>query len=303
MSTWESSEQTNLVADGDTHVLECYGDWPTGLSDEVGLAGWTAGASNFITIKAASGHEHGGVSIDDGGSGFMMYGTTNPTINLAVPYTVIQDIELQRVGNSTLQYGTTVSDGVNSLLQRLIIRNTAYSTASTTGAIRTPSNCVLRNCSILLGGRAVDVRNPTGVSILNCTVVADDAASAYGILLDSDITIKNTAVYGFATEDVFGVPGTEANCATGDGSLTGTGAVSGLTTSDFNDYANDDLSPASGGVLVGAGADLSGLFTDDITGATRTTWDIGAYAYIASGLSVNDIIAMRRKPNTPLIAM
>lgn len=283
MSTWESSEQTNLVTDGNTHVLECYGDWPTGLSDELGLAGWTADATHFITIKSASGYEHGGVSIDSGGTGFMMYGTSNPTANIAVPYTVMQDIELQRVGNVILNYGTSPSDGANSLFQRLILRNRSYSTGSTDIAVRTPSNSVLRNTEILIGGRGVDVRNPTGVSILNCTVVADHASSAYGILLDSAITIKNTVVYGFATEDVFGTPGTEANCATGDGSLSGTGAVSGITTSDFNDYASDDLSPAAAGALIGAGTDLSGTFTDDVAGNTRSAWDIGAYEYIAAG--------------------
>ncbi len=35
----------------------------------------------------------------------------------------------------------------------------------------------------------------------------------------------------------------------------------------------------AGSSAIGAGVDLSGTFTGDITGATRVTWDIGAYLY------------------------
>jgi hypothetical protein len=40
-----------------------------------------------------------------------------------------------------------------------------------------------------------------------------------------------------------------------------------------------DARPTAGSPLIGAGQDLSAYFTTDITGATRTSWDIGAYAY------------------------
>lgn len=46
-----------------------------------------------------------------------------------------------------------------------------------------------------------------------------------------------------------------------------------------------NVRPAGGSPLNGAGQDLSAFFTTDITGATRTTWDIGAYNYTASNVA------------------
>ncbi len=60
------------------------------------------------------------------------------------------------------------------------------------------------------------------------------------------------------------------------------GQVTGTTTT-FNSAATGDFSLVAGGYAVGAGADMSGAFTTDILGNTRTVpWDIGAYKYTRS---------------------
>jgi len=65
----------------------------------------------------------------------------------------------------------------------------------------------------------------------------------------------------------------------------GAGVPSGETgqqneTSDpVVNSAAGDFTLVAGAKSIGNGADLSAVFTTDITGATRTTWDIGAYAY------------------------
>jgi len=54
----------------------------------------------------------------------------------------------------------------------------------------------------------------------------------------------------------------------------------------FEDYANNDYKLIAGGDELGTlddGEDLSGTFTDDIIGQTRTTWYIGASEYVAAG--------------------
>lgn len=62
------------------------------------------------------------------------------------------------------------------------------------------------------------------------------------------------------------------------------GAINGGATSPFTNVAGLDFSLVVGTSAIGAGADLSGVFTTDVTGATRTTpWDIGAYKYGSSG--------------------
>jgi hypothetical protein len=59
MSAWESAQQTlngDLVAGGNTAVLECYNDWTgQGLADITTIDGWTTAQANNITVRAAAG--------------------------------------------------------------------------------------------------------------------------------------------------------------------------------------------------------------------------------------------------------
>jgi len=60
------------------------------------------------------------------------------------------------------------------------------------------------------------------------------------------------------------------------------------TNSVFEDYGNDDFRLDSGGdatnlQILDDGEDLSGTFTDDIAGQTRSTWYIGASEIVAAG--------------------
>lgn len=54
----------------------------------------------------------------------------------------------------------------------------------------------------------------------------------------------------------------------------------------FVDPDNGDFRLAAGSPAIGAGTDLSASFTDDYAGATRATWDMGAYAYEEAGPDV-----------------
>lgn len=65
-------------------------------------------------------------------------------------------------------------------------------------------------------------------------------------------------------------------------------AVRSSTSYEDNGIDGDPLLngyiPTEGSPAIGSAADLSVLFTDDFTGATRTVpWDIGAYEYFSSG--------------------
>jgi hypothetical protein len=51
----------------------------------------------------------------------------------------------------------------------------------------------------------------------------------------------------------------------------------------FVDAANNDYHLLSDAIFVGIGVDLSGTFTDDIDGDTRSAWDLGADEYVAAG--------------------
>jgi hypothetical protein len=59
------------------------------------------------------------------------------------------------------------------------------------------------------------------------------------------------------------------------------GDINGGTVG-FVDAGTNDLHLTGSSDAVGAGTDLSATgFTDDFDGVTRSTWDIGAFAYVA----------------------
>ncbi|NLE07586.1 MAG: hypothetical protein GX627_03180 [Parcubacteria group bacterium] len=72
-----------------------------------------------------------------------------------------------------------------------------------------------------------------------------------------------------------------------DATAVGTTVATGLTSYGdyFEDYINKDFHLKGTGLsLFGiSGEDLSGTFTDDVDGDTRSAWDIGADEYVAGG--------------------
>ena len=71
-------------------------------------------------------------------------------------------------------------------------------------------------------------------------------------------------------------------------------------TSCFTDWANDDYHLDSGGseiTTLDDGDDLSGTFTDDIDGDTRSTWYIGADEIVAVGRTTYNTDAIEHGVN------
>lgn len=64
--------------------------------------------------------------------------------------------------------------------------------------------------------------------------------------------------------------------------------VNGASTT-FNAPASYDFTLKAGGYAVGTGADLSAIFTTDILGRTRSTWDIGAYAFTLNRANITNL--------------
>ncbi len=111
----------------------------------------------------------------------------------------------------------------------------------------------------------------------------------YGIwALHASSVVQNCGARGSATTDfVFGGSTTHDHNASGDSSATGTGSVTGLSATagtDFTDAPNGDFTVADAdSILVDAGVDLSGTFTDAMDPANDhvATFEIGAYNFTA----------------------
>lgn len=286
MSAWEAAEQGDLIALDEDHVLDCYNDWPSGLSDAVNLSGWVTALENGIVIKAADGHEHDGTP----GSGFWITNNTSwvKTIGVSVPYVMVQSIEARHPATGS-GFGATAGIAYFTIVfDRCIAKDCNGGTGQGGFYIRRQ---VLRNCL------AVDCSN-TGIGYHtgyfgyeadNCTVAncGEGFRSGSGIDNHSEgVSIRNCVAYGNTTNYNIGqvyTPQTSNNAAS-DAITTpppGTNYLNiDVAAGDFQDAANDDycLSPSS--QLIGVGTDLSSEFDIDIRGVNRTiapAWSIGAF--------------------------
>lgn len=269
MSTWESTEQTDLVAAGEQHVLDCYADWPTGLLDAVDIAGWATDAVGTITVKAAAGHEHLGVK----DAGFWMRYASNGVSTVAInqDYVTLEQLQITHSAAASAVDMTGYTCTMDSCLVSSTSTGRDGLELGTVGT-RIVFNSVFYDC----GGMGAVVGNGDSTQFLNCTFVGN---SEYGINIQgnsTDCIVKNCVAYGNTTAD-FGESGTgswnaaSTNNASGDttASTLSIGTVTGITSTDFNNYAGGDYSPSSGSALINAGADLSSIFSDDIAGNTR----------------------------------
>ncbi|MDA3807268.1 MAG: hypothetical protein PF440_05060 [Thiomicrorhabdus sp.] len=72
------------------------------------------------------------------------------------------------------------------------------------------------------------------------------------------------------------------NVSTDDTAPGSDSLINQVATDLMTSPSTGDFTLKAGSNAIEAGADLSAYFTTDITGATRSTWDIGAFAYIAT---------------------
>jgi hypothetical protein len=94
------------------------------------------------------------------------------------------------------------------------------------------------------------------VVIAGCNIEAGTTASYCGMRKDvAGTVIENVVAYGNSVVDFFGssTAATVSFMASGDTSASGTGALTGVTSAAFTDYANDIFTAATGGVLDGTG--------------------------------------------------
>lgn len=281
----------SLAAD---EILEVYNDGGA-VADTaaVTVGGWTANGFS-VTLRAAAGQgiaEHANK-------------LTNP-----LRYDASKGAALTNSVGYTTAY---VFIGANLTVEGLQIRATAGTASGTLNGSNgvTVSRCLISKSSggyiVIQGAGALVVNDSlliapgaangvqalaTGLAINNCTI-ATTGGVGIGIAQPYSVApvVKNTAVYGFAT-DFAGTAGSgTTNNATDKGSFGGTGwGVSGqvsIGSADFESVSSgsEDFRVKSGSTkLIDTGASSVGTGLD-VVGTTRTgTLDIGAWEFASDG--------------------
>jgi len=295
MVTWEATEQTDLVTDGDNHVLECYDDWVNGVdgSSELVIDGWIPDATHDIVIRTPLSERHDGTPT----TGFFKAYTANwARLSPSDPYITLEGIMVKkdavRLGDLVYAQG---GGGIGS--GALIVREcvldgfdtTSYAGLyAKTGAIEA-RNTVIVNCNSGVNRDNFDYLVLENVTIANCAIGISDASTGTGSIY------KNVLIYNCTTPVEASEQGTFTYCSTDGSALpSGTGNITSQTFT-FTDSANDDFSLTSSDS--GArenGTSISGSFTDDIIGTSRpqgTNWDIGAFEAVVGGDTTAPILS------------
>ena len=298
LSTFEATEQRDLVALNEIAVAECYADWPTGLTDTVAFSGWTTNSTNKIIIRSAAGHEPNGIS--GGGFWFGTTGWNTPTITYNGTVVDLEDIELSHKSSA----GPLTGSETAGYYRRCVFSNIGYNRTTIAGP-KLNKYAHARSCiSVGLSNPVYPNYAASGTAVAINHVAINCNSGYYGGYPSGTGAYKNCLGYGTVTTDDF-QSSCHANtdyCASSDASAPGANSIHSITSAEFVDAANGDYHLAATSQLIGAGANL---YTDgsdvDIDGDVRPNgaWDIGFDQYVAGGASSHSIVGSVTVSATP----
>lgn len=315
LSAWEAAEQTDLVADGDSHVVTCDnagGDDSTAFT----IDGWTTGASNPITIEANSNSYHDGTT----GSGYVIANE----VTVVEPHVNFHDLSF--VGPTGYDTKSIQLNGVENIFVRRCNFHSGSTTALTSGinayggdAGGNDIGITIENSFFVGYAKGAVVAQPEGFGPaidykVHCCSVQNidghgDYSGASAAFSMSAIGADTRAFYIYNTlvGDAIATVGVRFGASTsdftGDYNVGEDALLPGANTLD-NYSITDSASPGAGDWMivtetaVGSedlhlqndadndilqAGDSTGMPTDDIDRNTRTgTYDIGAHQVSAA---------------------
>jgi hypothetical protein len=259
LSAAEAGEQANLVT-GDVQLdIECYAFADT---TAVTVDGWTTDATRYVRIFTPTAERHDGKWDTSAYRLYVSGATFGNLLSLAEDYTRVEGIQVRNDSNFNRGVDST---GTGVLLDSCLVLLPAV-VDGYDGVKQSGGSLTVRNCVVLGGGGTSGIN---AAAADNCTVVG--WGNGFNVA-----TARNCYSGNNTGSDFNG--GSLTTCASED--ATGTGGLTGVaySTANFTSVTggSEDLHLVSGSALRGVGTDLSGTFTEDIDGDTRSAWDIGA---------------------------
>jgi hypothetical protein len=304
ISTWESTEQQNLVTADRIGICECYkGDYSgingglNYIDDRCQVAGWTVDATRYIKIYAPSGQRHTGKTKSGSDyTGFCIKdnGSWGSTLNIDHDFTVIEALIVD-VNSAGHEGAIDTVGGASSTIQENIICNVTATDVPAIwyGSTNKIYNNILHDVYCGMDG----INWYSGSTIYNNTVID---FTTYGIAFSpangggSGVWKNNLCKATAPTACFYHNPGSTdpinqynaSSDATAD-DWDGTGCRINQTFTFANEANNDFHLASNDAGALNFGVDLSAVFTIDIDYATRPTgagtWDIGADEYVSAG--------------------
>jgi hypothetical protein len=289
VALWEADTDNDLAGTGE-NIGEIY---DVNTTAAITIAGATnTDATNFRHLTTAAANRHAGVW-DTGKSNFQV-SATNVFIFVSEAFARISYLQAKNT-HATLGGGVYRLDANSTQILQCIGWQTASATGDTAAGVYLNSGGtgqIVRNCVFYANRNGIFANHgsASSISIENTTCVGN----TFGVRssLNAALTIKNVYCGGNSSDDYNEAATTGWSSWTGttcmcEDAITETGLTSGIAfdTSNFTNVTagSIDVHLVTGSALIGAGTDLSGSFSVDVDGDTRSSWDVGADEFVAAG--------------------
>lgn len=290
LNAWDTAQQQDLTDNGgDTMTAVCQSSSGTADTTGITIFGWTTGAANYIRVWTDPNESYRHDGKWNAAKYRLSIASASEIIQISEEYVRLIGLQLEQTGAGHGIEITWTVPGNYILIDKCIWRSD--DNTSGYGITLGETNIILevKNSSWYSWGWGALLNTSDTVNLYNCTVSDCNGGGSWALQGDSNCTAKNCAVFN-SNDDFNGTWAVIDYCASDDGDGTNAVDISpgGVEADDwddaFVDYANGDFHVKdTGSVLYDAGVDLSGTFTDDIDGDTRSQWDIGADEYVAIG--------------------
>lgn len=293
----EAGEQADLVTAGDTLRIVCsVGSGSAADSGRVTFsdADWTTGASNGITIEAASGEEATAewdatkYRLTDA-QGFSSVLTSDDV------FMVVRNLQINNTDTSNQPRGIQIdgSSAINVDIDNCYIKAATTGLSSVSAGLRhnnSNASSLTRAWNTVIEGHFDGVNNAfshSEIILYNLTVVSvvGNGINLAAIGGSGTLRAKNLILEaGSGSAWVTASPGTTdyVDVFVDDTSSPSSDNSKTFTFASATDFTNaSDSNAVDAGTSLAADANLA--FSDDINGVTRSTWDVGAGEYVAVG--------------------
>jgi hypothetical protein len=270
LTAWKEARARDLTAAGVSEVALLIADEV--LDQTFTLDSFVTDADHRVVLStplalAHRGHEQAGVTISSG--------DRNICLSIRISHVDVEYLDFAGCGNGSGEAAIRADGAVDVVVDGVLVHDYGDAGTDASGvASRAASEVTVRNSILVDGNHGFDVDSTSTLVIASCTIYRMDG---YAVEMSADSTVELRNSIAMATDGVDGTL-TVNDTVMSDGSVPD--AIVENPEEVFVDSASvlaPDLHLDPNASAIDSGLDLSGQFTRDVDGETRSgAWDIGA---------------------------